>query len=280
MVDQERTADTWILIADRGRGRIVSRSRVTGKLEIEESFECPQGSSHVSELVSDQQGRFRVSGGPTSTGDSQSNLKRYTAARFARSIVARLEKGKQLRKFAELELVVAPSFLGAVRSALSPGLEHMVTRSIARDFTGYSVHELSKRLITPPPPANAEPPVLSAEAAEEVLLVEVVGDLGAASFERVQSDAEAIVRGLETSYTIRHVVVDLEKCAYFGSAGIGFFMRLWTQVRSRGGSMAVCNASELERELLELTRLDQLWPIRQSRHEAIAAVRSDVCYHA
>ena len=278
MFDKRSTEDTWILIADRGRARIVSRSHATGKLEIEQSLECPQGSSHVSELVTDQQGRFRVSGGPTSNGETQSNLKRHTAARFARTIVARLEKGKQLKKFGELELVVAPSFLGAVRSALSPGLEQLVTRSIARDFTSFSIHELSKRLITAPSPANIEAPVLSAEAADEVLVVEVTGDLGAISFERVQSDAEEIVRGLETSYAVRHVVIDLERCDYFGSAGIGFFMRLWTQVRSRGGSMAVCNASELERELLALTRLDELWPIRASMSDAVAAVRSDVCY--
>lgn len=272
--------DTWIVIADRGRGRILSRSGNTGKLSVVESFECPEGSAQACDVLSDQQGRFRVSRGPTATGDAQSKFKRHTAARFAQEIVRKLEKGNERNQFSELELVVAPGFLGAVRSALSPALQHMVTRSIARDFTSFSVHELTKRLAIAPDPSSSGTPVLRTEPSGDTLVVEVTGNLGALTFSGIQSEAEAIARGLETSYAIRHVIIDLARCEYFGSPGIGFFMRLWTQVRARGGSMVVCNASELERELLALTRLNELWPICQSRDDALEAVHSDISIQA
>lgn len=278
--NKQQTGNTWILVADRGRGRIVSRSGETGKLSIVDTFECPEGSAHVSELTSDQQGRFRVSRGPTATGDTQSDFKRHTAARFAQEIARELERGAQKKQFENLELVVAPTFLGAIRSALNTTLQHMVTRSIARDFTSFSIHELKKRLAVPPEPSSSEAPILQTETLDDTLIVEVTGDLGALTFQRIQSDAEAIVRGFEANYETRHVVLDFSRCEYFGSPGISFFMRLWTQVRSRGGSMVVCNVSDLERELLGLTRLNELWPVCDSREEALEAVRSDICIQA
>lgn len=275
--NESQSGNTWILVADRGRGRIVSRSGVTGKLSVVESFESPEGSSHVSELVSDKQGRFRVSQGPTSTSDTQSGFKRNSTARFAQQIVQKLEQGCQRKEFEALELVVAPAFLGAIRSALSPALQHMVTRSVARDLTPLSLHELTKRLAVPTQAQTKETPILQTKTMGDTLLIEVTGNLGAFTLQQIQSDAEAIVNGFETFYAVRHVVVDLARCDFFGSPGIGFFMRLWTQVRARGGSMVVCNASELERELLALTRLNELWPICDSLDEALEAVRNDIC---
>ena len=37
--------------------------------------------------------------------------------------------------------------------------------------------------------------------------------------------------------------------------------------------MAFCNVSNHEKEILQITRLDHLWPICSSRSEALAAVK-------
>jgi hypothetical protein len=38
--------------------------------------------------------------------------------------------------------------------------------------------------------------------------------------------------------------------------------------------MAICNVSEHEREILDVTRLSKLWPLCASREEALAVVRA------
>jgi len=43
-------------------------------------------------------------------------------------------------------------------------------------------------------------------------------------------------------------------------------------VKSRGGELVLCGASELARELLRVTSLDTLWAIYDTREEALDAV--------
>ncbi|MFK7818327.1 MAG: host attachment protein [Planctomycetaceae bacterium] len=272
----------WILVADRGKARLLARTADETTLNLVQSFESSEGLSHVSELVSDQQGRFRGRTSPTSTGDSQSNLKRHSTARFAREIVKKLEDGRQKNHFSELELIVAPAFLGAVRSALTASLQHMVTRAVARDYTAFSINDLEERLpkTAKPEPKDEKEETFLIEELDDTLVITLTGNLGALAYSKARAEAEAILRTFESSFEKRHVVLDFKACDYFGSAGIGFFIRLWTQVRSRGGSMAVCNASPLEQELLTLTRMDKLWPVYSSLEEAIEAVQNDVCIQA
>ena len=70
----------------------------------------------------------------------------------------------------------------------------------------------------------------------------------------------------------KHVIVDFHKTTAFGSTALELFVRLWKSIRARGGRLAFCNLSEQQREILQLTRLDQLWDIFNSRHEANLAV--------
>lgn len=47
-------------------------------------------------------------------------------------------------------------------------------------------------------------------------------------------------------------------------------------VTGRGGDasgMAICNVSAHEKEVLQITHLDHLWPICSSRSEALKAVK-------
>jgi anti-anti-sigma factor len=73
--------------------------------------------------------------------------------------------------------------------------------------------------------------------------------------------------------TVRNVVVDFHRTDYFGSTALGFFVKLCLRLHRCQGKLAFCNVSALEREILEVTRLDHLWPICSSRTEAVAVVR-------
>jgi anti-anti-sigma factor len=72
---------------------------------------------------------------------------------------------------------------------------------------------------------------------------------------------------------IKNVVLDFYKTDYYRSTALGFFLKLWKRVRRQDGRMAFCNFSEHEKEILQLTKLDHLWPICSSRSEALEAVK-------
>jgi anti-anti-sigma factor len=72
---------------------------------------------------------------------------------------------------------------------------------------------------------------------------------------------------------IKNVVMDFHKTDYYGSSALAFFMKLWMRVRKQNGRMAFCNVSAYEKEILQITKLDHLWPICSSRIEALEAIR-------
>lgn len=71
---------------------------------------------------------------------------------------------------------------------------------------------------------------------------------------------------------VKNVIFDFRNTDYFGSTVLGFFVKLWQQLRSRGGELVFCNVSEHEKEILHVTNLDHLWPICVSLEEALEKV--------
>ena len=90
--------------------------------------------------------------------------------------------------------------------------------------------------------------------------------------EYAQSMTEKVIEVL-TDKTIKNIVIDFHKTDYFGSTALGFFVRLWKRVQERKGRMAFCNMSPHEVEILEITKLNDAWPIVGSRDEALKSVK-------
>jgi anti-anti-sigma factor len=59
---------------------------------------------------------------------------------------------------------------------------------------------------------------------------------------------------------------------YFGSVFLALLLRCHKFVKSRGGELVLCGASELAKELLHVTALDTLWAIYETREQALDAV--------
>jgi stage II sporulation protein AA (anti-sigma F factor antagonist) len=104
------------------------------------------------------------------------------------------------------------------------------------------------------------------------LIVTVQSDLRESAYPEMEAAARDILHLLGNG-TINNVVLDFRKTDYYGSTALGFFVRLWKRVRERGGRMAFCSVSDHEREILKVTRLDDLWPICSSREEALKVVQ-------
>jgi anti-anti-sigma factor len=107
----------------------------------------------------------------------------------------------------------------------------------------------------------------------QTLIVTPRTDLRELDYLEIEAGARDVLHLLANG-TIKNVVMDFSKTDYYGSTALGFFVKLWKRVRDRDGRMAFCSVSDHEREILQVTHLDGLWPICASREEAIQAVQS------
>jgi anti-anti-sigma factor len=105
----------------------------------------------------------------------------------------------------------------------------------------------------------------------ETLIVTPTCDLHELDFRAIEANGTAVLQRLQSG-TARNVVVDLQQTTCCGSTALGEFVQLWRVVKARRGRMALCNVSDQEREALEVTNLDTMWPICSSREEALIAV--------
>jgi len=115
------------------------------------------------------------------------------------------------------------------------------------------------------------PKVLEFISDGSTLVVVPLGRVGSLAGEGVIAQLEELTKRLGAS-GLKHVVFDFEKVDYFGSSMLGAMHAVWKHVSTADGKMAVCNVSEVEREVLQVSRFDTLWPIYASRQEAVAAV--------
>ena len=68
---------------------------------------------------------------------------------------------------------------------------------------------------------------------------------------------------------VKQVVVDLGHIPYFGSTLLDWMVQMWKRIQGKGGNLAVCNPSQVGREVLLIARFDKLWGIFPSREEAL-----------
>ena len=70
------------------------------------------------------------------------------------------------------------------------------------------------------------------------------------------------------------IVFDLSHLRFFGSALIEALFRAWNHVKARpGGRLSLCGLTGYCREVVEITHLDQLWSIFETRAEAVSSLK-------
>ncbi len=72
------------------------------------------------------------------------------------------------------------------------------------------------------------------------------------------------------------VVMDLSETTFLDSTGLGVLIGGLKRLRSREGALAVVNVDESIARTFEITGLDQIFTIRESRDEALAALDADI----
>ena len=92
-------------------------------------------------------------------------------------------------------------------------------------------------------------------------------------WELIEQAADIVMAPLR-NMEVPMVIFDLSEVNYFGSVFISLLLRCHDLVKSRGGELVLSGASQMARELLRITALDELWAIYDTRAEALDALAS------
>jgi anti-sigma B factor antagonist len=78
-----------------------------------------------------------------------------------------------------------------------------------------------------------------------------------------------LTRRLTTDGT-RYFVLDMAGISYMDSAGLGLLLSIYATIRNQGGDLKLLNVSARVRELLETTKLTQVFEMYDDENQAIA----------
>lgn len=100
----------------------------------------------------------------------------------------------------------------------------------------------------------------------DVTVIEVEGQLIVGNRQELK---QRVLEELEGS--ARKFLIDFENTGYIDSSGLGVLVSLSKKIREQGGELRLANLNDDLRTLFELTKLDTLFQISNSREEALAA---------
>jgi anti-anti-sigma factor len=106
------------------------------------------------------------------------------------------------------------------------------------------------------------------ETEGDTLILVPQEDVSSLAGHEVESELARVFEQLET-LRFRNAIIDLKNVECFGSLMLSTMQALSKRLAAIGGTMALCNVSEVGREVLQVTRFDTLWPICGSRMEAL-----------
>jgi anti-sigma B factor antagonist len=65
------------------------------------------------------------------------------------------------------------------------------------------------------------------------------------------------------------LILDMSETTFVGSGFIELLVRAWKRIKRRDGMMALCGLQPFCQEVLQVSRLDTIWPIYADRAEAM-----------
>lgn len=124
------------------------------------------------------------------------------------------------------------------------------------------------------PDSNAAEGAFTIERRGELTVITGTEQLEQIEFGLEEAVSELILKPLRREEQPQ-VVFDLSRVSFFGSNFLALLIRCWKLVLARGGTMVLAGLDDRSRELLRITSLDIVWPIYQTKREAIEALQLD-----
>ncbi len=70
-------------------------------------------------------------------------------------------------------------------------------------------------------------------------------------------------------------VIDMEKAEYLDSSGIGVFVQILSDARTRGIPFTICNVRGMAEKLMRLSRMSAILPIETTLASALAKTKAN-----
>jgi anti-anti-sigma factor len=117
----------------------------------------------------------------------------------------------------------------------------------------------------------SQPKFFRVEQHGNTLVFSAVGSMGSLVEDDVREEWDALLKQLDT-FNAKNAVIDLGALEYFGSIMLELLVVLWKRVSSRQGKLAICRVSEVGKEILQTAKFHTIWPIVNTRDDALIAV--------
>ena len=104
-----------------------------------------------------------------------------------------------------------------------------------------------------------------------VRIVSITGELDQATADKLRGALREAIEGESSA-----VLIDMSDCGFIDSTGLGVIVEAWKDLQARNGessALSICGPATEVRRLLEVTGLDQAIEIRDTREDAIAALK-------
>lgn len=107
---------------------------------------------------------------------------------------------------------------------------------------------------------------LNSRVVDGVYILEIEGEIDL--YNNLQI-TDKIKEAMDNNYS--HVLINLAKCEYIDSSGIGVLIASLSKLKKMGGSLRLCNVYQKVRKIFELTKLTGFFSIYDSEEEAMRA---------
>ena len=102
---------------------------------------------------------------------------------------------------------------------------------------------------------------------ENAVVMKVSGRMDAENAPRFQSACEQWINRGE-----RHIAIDLGELQYVSSMGLSSFMAIAKSLQQKRGTVMLCRLQGLPKQVFELTRLIDLFPVFATTEDALASL--------
>ncbi|MGE0154517.1 MAG: host attachment protein [Reyranellaceae bacterium] len=141
------TKQTWVLIADAGRARILATPRLAGDGNYVQLAAYDNSEALKQPQSTDRPGRaFESADGTPHAVAEYSEIDKQPKREFAHRLAEIVNKGAANEDYARLMLVAPPTVMGALRASLSHEASRRLIGSLDKDLTHVGLDDLPKHL--------------------------------------------------------------------------------------------------------------------------------------
>ena len=136
--------DKMIVLADLGRVKAfrVTYDMMTSKPQIELVYDCefPEAHTRLLDKVTDQAGRFPLSGKPGASNGENHNLRTETERRLIRLVAGKISDLVQNQRY--WHLAAGEGINGQILAHLRPDIRSTLVRNVSADLVKTPKHEI------------------------------------------------------------------------------------------------------------------------------------------